>query len=529
MKKIYIFFLFLISWCHKINGQSTVIHTDKPYYFSGEYIFYTFCNQQLINDTISVRAELHSQDLRVEFYYLQVEHGCGEGYFKLPFELKSGIYEIALHGTKKNDFSSAEIGVVKIPIYNDEDLLPDNQLLIKPSPKDLAAKTSKDLLSMVETRKTIDLSIDIPESYRNLINRISIAVRDREIYEDRITTFRSNVNLDENMMNGIPVLGSREVINPGPIRNPLLFAFNPANMHYNGTRVRSDENFDLVIEPFYEKQPIIFLDYVDNDIRIKERNPFPLHPIEEEIAPDSLVLEHLKLYQEEKQMNRIFKKIGLQIRNDSSVIATKRARPNNYIDVQDYAIRGTSVDLFKEIATNLKFRSGGGDAYRARMIYEYNGITKFYSRPPLFIVNKKATRDGAFVAKIPLQEIGFYSIYSDYEFLESLSPMAHGGIVYLDMLDRNYALPDQNALPALDLQGLQSPLSYPILLNISNNCPAVGTLLYWNPNVSPINNQIQIQFPTGDISSEYVIEAVLYLATGDTEIIKKYIRTDIRR
>lgn len=529
MNKACIFLIFLMVWFHQIKGQNTLIHTDKPYYFSGEYIFYTFCNQNLIDDTVSTRAELHSNDLLVEYYYLQVKDGCSEGYFKLPFELKSDIYQIVLLGIQKSDFTITEIGKIKIPIYNDEDLLADNQLLIQPSIRNVLSTQSTDLLTKVETRDSIDLKIDIPESYQDKINRISIAVRDRNIYGDRKTTFQENVYLDEKLINGIPVFGSREVINPGSIRNPLLFAFNPDNMHYDGTRVQADENFNLVIKPFYEKQPISFLDYVDNDIRIKERNPFKLRPTGKKIAPDSLVIKHSKLYQEEKQINRLFKKIGLQIRNDSSIVSTKLVRPNSYIDVQDYTIRGTSVDLFKEIATNLKFRSAGGGDYRARMIYEYNGITKFYSRTPLFIVNNRTTRDGAFIAKIPLQEIGFYSIYSDYEFLEKLSPMAHGGIVYLDMLDRNYVLPDIHALPSLNLQGLQSPLSYPILLNLTEGSPAVGNLLYWNPKVLPVENQIQIQFTTGDLVSEYVIEAVFYLSTGETEIINKYISTNIRR
>ena len=297
-------------------------------------------------------------------------------------------------------------------------------------------------------------------------------------------------------------------------------------MQFDGAKVHPNtDQFNMTVHPFYDQKLISFLDYVGNEIQIHEREVFVRPEIKSSLKVDSPIIEHLKIYREQKQINRLFKQITLSPQTDSTALINRKPKPDSYIDVQDYAIRGTTVDLFKEIPTNLKFRSAGGGDYKARMLYEFNGITKFYSRSPLFIVNGRATRNGNYLAKLPLQEIGFFRIYSDYEFLESLSPMAHGGVVFVDMVDRNYVLPDEHTLPTLSVQGLQTPIYYPITPSFKEDSPALSSLLYWDPEVPTINDEsFEIEIGMGDISTEFILDAVIYLNSGEAISIQKKIR-----
>ncbi|MCB0668192.1 MAG: hypothetical protein KDC80_20340 [Saprospiraceae bacterium] len=527
--KIRILLCHLIAWGWlSASAQNTFIHLDKPYYLAGEYLFYSFCNPDLPDDTLTVRVDLFNNESTIDYYYLKVNNKCGDGYIKLPFDLPSGIYRLMLWVVTQKTYEVQEIAEINIPIYNDQDLA-ELTAKVKDENNRPEQFESNSTPRKFEIRQEVDLIVKLPEDSSDPIERISVSIRDLTPYRTGVkSVFQSRANLNgQSNMQGIPVFGTRSVDDVKSIKNPLLFAYNPANMLYDGTKVMDDGRFDLTIHSFYGENPVSFLDYVGNDISIKSQERF-IHPeIQEELEIDSTILNHLKNYQEEKQINRLFKQVAISPEYDSMVYANPLEKPSSFVDVQDYAIRGTSIDLFREITTNLKFRPAGGGDYRARMIYEYNGITKFYSRSPLFIVNGKATRDGNFVAKLPLQDIAFFRIYSDYEFLEKLSPMAHGGIVYVDMLDPNYELPELQSLPSLNVRGLQRPLIYPVGLKRQSDSPAIGSLLYWHPDAKREDDQVTLHFQTGDIASEYLVEIVLYRGQdGSIETIRQVIKVD---
>jgi hypothetical protein len=464
----------------------------------------------------------------VESYFIYLVDQCSQGYFKLPFDLTSAIYQLEIKVFSDSSLKDMIIGSADLSIYNDEDLPKFVSALETVGSVDYSVNqlTTREALQ-VQTREPIHLDIALPDGIQSKIKRVSMVVRDQHLYgaQTNNTYQTQTLRVEDKLLSGIPVFGTRKIINPGSIKSQLLFAFNPFNMHYNGTKVAAQTGeFNLKLSPFYKEQEITFLDYVDDEIMVTEKSTLfhSVHP--DTLLVDANIIDHLKAYREEKQINRIFKQIALPVRIDSSDLGNIRKKPNFHIDVQDYTIRGTCVDLFKELATNLKFRSAGADKYQARMLYEYNGITKFYSRAPLFLVNGRATRDGNFIAHIPLQEIGYISIYSNYEALQRLSPIAHGGIVYVEMMDQHYALTGEKALPVLTVQGLQVPILYPIRSSVKDGSPATGSLLYWHPNLQPDGDRLQIDFTSNDIATEYLVEAVLFLKDGQQEVIREWIK-----
>jgi hypothetical protein len=141
------------------------------------------------------------------------------------------------------------------------------------------------------------------------------------------------------------------------------------------------------------------------------------------------------------------------------------------------------------------------------------------------LVNQRATRDGDFIAKLPLQEIAHFSIYSRYKTLENLSPMAFGGIVYIEMMDPNYILPENHTLPLLLVQGMQIPLQYPVQNILTEKIPSTGSLLYWNPSITHDGTSAQFAIQTNDIAAEFLVEVVLHLSEpGQMEVFHQIVK-----
>ncbi len=510
--------VFLLFTFSALEGQTT-LHLDKPYYLAGENIFFAFCNRTIESDSVTARVRLFNNSRLVDSYFVPVLNQCGEGHLKLPYQSETGNYAIDLTLFCGEDLRPAVLANVRVTVYNDGDRasLGDQKLAEIP----IGQTQNIDVITASASNR-VSYRYAIPAEFADRIARVSVAVRDQGIYGSK----KNTVHLDEPLVSleeaswGIPFYGKRVNSEESQIRNPLLFALNAENLHFDATEVNlENKEFKIPMTPFYGSKAINFLDYLDDSVKVQQApaRPRPVVPGAYEV--DSLVLQHLDIYQEEKTINQAFQQIGLQVKQDSTDLLKVPMPPNYVADVQDFAIRGTTVTLFKELITPLKFRSLGKDRYRARMLYERNNIKKYYTKPPLFIVNGRATRDGPYIGSFPLQEIGYFRIYSLYDDLESISPMAFGGIVFVDMLDPNYVLSDSYAQPSYKVRGLQLPVVYPVGPKISDEAPAVGTLLYWNPQVEIVDGALQCNMNTMDVASEYLIEVVLHLKDQDAPVI----------
>ncbi|NND05170.1 MAG: hypothetical protein HKN87_02220 [Saprospiraceae bacterium] len=509
-----------------IRSQTTSIHFDKPYYFAGEYVFYSFCNAALRGDTIIAKVDLEGTGDLVEPYYLSVNNGCAEGYIKLDFTLPSGSYPLKI-GVYAEDFEKSLVVHTVLHVFNDQEHTAEETI-------DIDSLTAADpsisyVSEAFEVGKQLEHTIDLPVNIDAEVQRISISVRDHKLFTGHTATVRlaKSAQLPSQRLQGIPFFGSRKVEEPGRIRNHLLFAFNAQDMVFDGTGVNLDtDEFNLALTPFSEKRQILFLDYLDREISITPRVPDPAPQV---VLPkprlDASIARHLLSYREEKKINRLFKQVAILTIPDSTNTGRTVPEPVHFIDVQNYDLRGTTVDLMKEILVSLKFRRNGKDRYRTQMMYQRYGITKLFSRSPLFLVNNLGTRDGNYIAHLPLQDIESFKIYSDYGVLEKLSTMAFGGLVYVDMLDPNFVLANEHALPVMRLQGVQAPIQYPIAIKEPVEAPAVSSLLFWHPNVDPENGQVRLDFQAADVATDYLVEIVVHYKNGNNaQIVRQLVR-----
>lgn len=518
----------LLLGCLRASGitQSATIHFDKPYYLAGEYVFYSFCNTEVLQDTLVANVLFGSKDRTISNIHIEVYRGCGHGYMRIPYETPTGQYSFEVLTFLKNSFENVTIIEHNLSVYNDEDIgVLENKLVEnrKSKEQDLDSLGSRG----VSNDGGISFRLNVNELGWEEGMKISVAVRDAEVYANKKGDFAKGIDeiADSAFVKGVPFRGERKLITTSTIKSNLLFSFNATEMHFDGADVQNDGHFNMVFTPFYGEQEICFLDFLNNDIKISNVPLAQLSRSHQKVEVDDGVLRHLRWNKESKEINRIFKSINTELNLDTSYRVKDRLEPDFIVDVQDYAIRGTTRDLFKEIMTGLKFRrSGRKSEYRARMLFKYNGITRFYTRDPLFLINNRATRDGALISKIPLQQIRYFEIYSDYLKIESLSPMAHGGLVYIDMMDTNYALPEDKSTPLFPVRGLQEPAIYPIRADTTDVVPEIGTLMYWQPDQDVEGEDIHFTFVPNAVSTLFTVEVMLHGSTTESITRRYYLR-----
>jgi hypothetical protein len=444
----------------------------------------------------------------------------GSGHLSLPHTLTSGIYQLEILVYEKATTSEIAIAHISIPVYNPADLsrLKENQVHLVSTPNTVLAWDEAVIAEwnpgIINTRKKVKCELDIDPLDKESIDFFSIAIRDKEIYrEDRTSVFTYQSNPLNSTLKRIPVSGIEKINDTDGLFNPLLFGIQPEKLIFDGAQIDANSReFVLKLTPFNEKTPIVIADYKYDDFSVEIVEKRPEFNNSNVLAVDSFILNHLMQFQEENKFNHWFQTLGQTIHPvqlDHDEIA---AKPDMVVDVNDFDIQGRVVTLFKEILTPLKFRQTKGGKYRAQVMYIRNEIKKFYSRDPLFIVNNRVTRDGDFIAQMPLQEIKLMRIFSNFDSIYSnFGAVALGGIILIEMKDPNYILPGEISLPSFTIQGLQAPIQYPIFQTLKPDIPQVSALLYWNPELQlNTEGKIEIEFFTNDIASEYLLEIVAH-------------------
>ena len=509
-----------ISDSDKQSSQS-LIHLDKPYYFAGEYIFYVFSNHQIHSDSTIAQVSFALYDQIIDSYFVRMNDQAGHGYLALPHTLVSGIYHLEISVYDQMNTSIISLAKLPVPIYNPEELsklseIPQSKMV---RPNGLVSEEDRNITlkvepSFLQPRQKVMCSGEITKADVENIDFFSVCIREKGVYgPNRHTSFNYPTHPLPPTLKKIPVFGVERVHTTDELFNPLLFGIQPNQLIFDGALIEEDNRtFVLKLRPFFGKTPVIIADYKYDD--------FTVETFEKKIEPDSTVsltidssiINHLKYFQEEKKFNHWFQILSLEVNIEKIEVQNKPIKPNLIVDVDDYDIQGRVVTLFKEILSPLKFRQTKDRKYRARMLYIRNEIKKFYTRDPLFIVNNRVTRDGDFIAQMPLQEIDNMLIYSNYDSIyKHFGALALGGIVLVEMKDPNYILPVEITLPSFQIQGIQPPIQYPIVQTLRPDSPNVGSLLYWNPNIK-VNStgKFEIEFYTNDMVSDYVIELVAH-------------------
>ncbi|MBX2814844.1 MAG: hypothetical protein KTR24_02560, partial [Saprospiraceae bacterium] len=177
-------FIYALSW-----AQHGSVHFDRPYYFSGEIAFYTFCLTE-VEDSITAEIEFGEMDL-VENHFVSVLDGCGHGYIRLPYELQSGVYEFSVYVYASQTFDRERVLRLELPIYNPNAIV--DTVLQDDASLDLSDLSDSFLTTNSHSsRSAVRCTIPLPPEWQEQGLRASATVRDKGAYAG----LRSAWNLD---------------------------------------------------------------------------------------------------------------------------------------------------------------------------------------------------------------------------------------------------------------------------------------------------------------------------------------------
>ncbi len=513
----YFQFVILLFLTYAITqAQVGVLQVDKPYYFSGEYLYYNIFFGEMATDSAMINVRFAKDGEILTSHFNRCVAGATSGYVKLPHDLASGVYVLEVFAYQQDDARAISLCAEAFTVlsdFNEKQVTfadRDKERIMTPLPDRLT-----DLNGMlVPSDQTMDGKISWSGFQANSVS-LSVRKKDTEMTGPFVRTFSHMLHRTP-IMNRIPVAGHRKLHIENQNRSPLMYACQPESLQFELTKVASDGAFTFAFDDIHGQQPIQFVEFFGFTMDLKMREEMAMEEgIYREVI-DSQITQSLERYQDRKKIFQLFNRTVqdpsfVQVPNQ-----TNQVPPDFDFDVQDYAIRGTIVDLLKELSSPLKFRKRKS-GYVAKVLYEVGDYKYYYSAPALFIINGIAIHDSEFVSQLLLQEIERIRIYSRVQTLEKVV-RGHriGGVILIDLIDPLYKIPEELYLPRTVISGLQTPIQFPITLPDDPALPRIDPLVYWEPS-KPLERLQQVTFscPKPDITGDYLIEILVRNEHGE--------------
>ena len=511
---------FLICLCTtSIRGQQGYLHLNQPYYFAGEYILYNVYLDAVATDSAVVQIRFGQDQNIISSHFNRVIDKAITGYIKLSHELEGGLYQMQARAFDQDGARSIEFFSQGFTVFDSEQ---------SPNPTYADHDAQRTLTSIPQPLE--DLRVDlIPAagqwkgrvSWKNFAaDQVSVSIRQERRTDDQINCRPFSHQLDRTpLMTELPITGSRVLDIEDQNRSPLLYACHPKNLKFALTNVDQEGRFAFKFDDLYGDQLIQFIEYfgIDMDLSVDHFNNLG-RAVFKEVA-DSLIPEMQRQSNERKKIFQMFGNSEMPIDLVELPSLINRYPPDYDYDVQDFDLRGTIVDLIREVSSPLKFRKRK-DGYIAKVLYEVGDYKYWFSAPPLFIVNGIALHDVSFVSSLVLQEIRRIRIFSRLETLDKvIGGHRIGGLILIDLIDPLFKIPDELYLPQISISGFQPPIHYPIKLPSDEQTPKISPVIYWDPKHPLMHKQaFEFSCPQPDLSSRYLIEVVAQNEHGEVRV-----------
>ncbi len=516
-----------LTWTSQILAQVGAIQFDKPYYFAGEYIFYSIYLGDIQNPNAVLRVVIGDDQQVIANHLHRCSDGITNGYIKLSHTQTSGHYDfcvfafhsisgrhISLYERKLTIVSTGSEKGETMHFASEEKLRGSMDMPVEPS-----AHYLRDSNQIVVNLPNPDTSIQYAS--------ISVRSTDRSTPGGSIHFFNHALR-SIHCLTDVAIAGYRKLGHSDPNRNKLMYGCHPNSLQFTLIQVQDSGRFVLPFNDLYGTQTLHFIDYLSLPIEIRpDQLDLSSSPGVSHFQESDFIRDNFLRYQEQR---KIFQLFGAPPRVVEEIVVEQERElpdPDYDIDVQDYALRGTIVDLFKELLTTLKFRKKKG-VYYAKVLYESAGSKYFFNSPPVFISNGLATQDAAYISTLAIQEIKRIRIFSSLPVLKKLvGGHRIGGVVVIDMMDPLFTLPDETLLPSTSFEALQVPLKYPISYPADDSLPKIQSLHYWMPFLDLSQKTSENLFVLGsDVQGKKVVEIMARYKDGRVAMHRLEVSTD---
>ena len=564
------FFVLVLSNLQNIRGQipnnpaECVVHLDKSFYVTGEYIWFKLYLPVYFNrHEITLRVSLFNKNSSVhEQFFIQTKGKTyADGYFKIPFDWQSDTYQIEFSGLDKTNKQAVLISRLQIPIFNDLEEMENKSVLFEhfkipnsnvftslPSIKDAPEQIQVDLApsSIGRLEKTTATIRVLDENGQALSASLSVAIRDSKmnplanLSEKNMVFAPSNHHQNTSKQNSPLQLDNQIFLQyRWPQTTPelmgkrnLLAAYSPQNntFHYALT---NEKGAFLMYLPFFEgTKTFQFIGLQSNTIAVEKvnslMNVFPsLQKSPANSNSQTVIDDYLKNSRLRKKIYQLYATTETLPSFEAKPPMTPNAlNPDRNIRIEDYKAFATLPIFLKEIYTPLKYRKISKGKYGFKMFNPSVGRRVFYEGIPLFVVDGQLSRNSDFIADLDIGDIEALDLFFyEKELRKNFGIIGMSGVTYITTKSKQVKIPESERAAILSIEGLQPSLIYPIEVQVSSENPEIPQfrpLIYWQPHLeTDANGEIHFSFRHSHDKGKFVIEVVAQTRDGKVVVKRK--------
>ena len=141
---IFIILLSIFSSLHLYGQGQFALHLDKPFYTTGEEIWYKLYLPVNLPNSVAIKAIIVTPNGQVAerfFHRSNPDQSYIDGFFKIPFSYRSGMHRIEFRATGSPSEPEIVLVEMEFPLYNDFQLKELSEQMAN-APKDLGSTSA---------------------------------------------------------------------------------------------------------------------------------------------------------------------------------------------------------------------------------------------------------------------------------------------------------------------------------------------------------------------------------------------------
>ncbi len=530
-----IFFTFAICFSLAFlsaEAQTTaLLHTNQPFYVSGEVIWYKLYLPETFPagpKVVTVSLLDRSGKVLHQSYLRREEGEAVVGHYRIPFNWTSDIYRLVFSATKETDHEPIILVETFLAIYddlgdgNEKDREAEEGEAAYPLQRMDVSELKIEVIpdqAFYEARSLARLRVKItsPEG-KPLPAVFSVSVRDQSLYGIDHPLFktihkgeilRDTAMLEEDISLRGTLLDTTGQ-EPLPFGNIGAFVSGENQFVYN--KADQSARFTLDLPDIYGPCPIRVGGFFPEDLLVELDRQVGNQAFPSGGPPyPPGVLRYLDWSRKRKLIYQLYGRLEQNFTASLPEAARETEEPDSRIVLDDYQAFPDIPGMVKELLIPIRFRKQKGGVREARVFDPTQTPRRYHTSEPLFIVDGMLTRNSVFIGGLDITKIERFDLYYKFERgLRLFGPMARYGLVLIESRNRDIELPESDRKNYFRIHGFQAEIEYPIQLEAAGEEEVrLDPSLFWAPDIrTNEQGEAELSIPLPDDRSRFRVEVV---------------------
>lgn len=538
------------------SPEKVFVHTDKPYYLTGETLWFQAYCTNLSNGHLTELSSvlyvelLNSDNQPVMQVKTSLKSGIGHGQILLSTKLATGSYVLRAYTAWMRNHHQKYFYQQRIMVFNPLNAFPENSYtreesavnLILPSntgtEKRLSGPTIKIITNkeIYSTREAVMVDLVTSGNQEDQVYTLSVAVYP---YYHQLESIGNNIlfnavdpegqelsaEQDKGNSHYFPetvgpiIYGKIEIIEDDDIENNLFVSIaGKAPRTYEVVGVDSN-NFAVELPPGIDYEHLYFWSTKYQETNITLLDPFDKRPPESttpSLQLDSSTIEFIEGQSVNMQVSNLYQEYT-KIHGYQKLKTNRETpfygQPESQYYLDGYTRFPSLEEVFVEYIRPVSYRRKGGSS-NFYVWDEYTNIQSlannvFFDQPALVMLDGIPMNDPKLVMNIDPLLVESIDVVTKKYFIGN---KVFSGLVNLKTYNQDFAGIE---LPLIierkSSQSIQNPMEfyhpdYGEATSVNSRIPDRRNTLYWNPDISMTSGKsAQLQFYTGDATGAYLM------------------------